>query len=51
MKIEILPVHRGDLPAIERFLAKEWTGEGGKPATALRERNWLPGNESFGLRL
>jgi hypothetical protein len=51
MKIEILPVHKGDLPAIERFLVKEWTGESGKPAEALRERNWLPGNESFGLRL
>ncbi len=51
MKIEILPVQRGDLPAIERFLVKEWTGESSTPAAPLRERNWMPGNESFGLRL
>jgi hypothetical protein len=52
MKVEILPVHRSDLQAIERFLAKEWTGEIDDPArSAMRERNWMPGNESFGLQL
>ncbi len=52
MQVEVLPVHRSDLQAVERFLAKEWTGEVEDPGRkTMRERNWMPGNESFGLRL
>lgn len=51
MKIEILPVHREDLDEIDLFLAREWLGEIDEKRKRLRERNWLPGNESFGLRL
>jgi hypothetical protein len=51
MKVEILPVHRSDLQAVERFLAREWTGEVEESGRRMRERNWMPGNESFGLRL
>jgi hypothetical protein len=52
MKVEILPVHRSDLQAVERFLTREWTGEVEEPGCkTVRERNWMPGNERFGLRL
>jgi hypothetical protein len=49
MAIEIVPAGRAHLPEIERFIAGE-TGIDESQLT-LRERNWLPGNESFGLRL
>jgi hypothetical protein len=52
MKFEILPAHKSDLEPIDRFLEKEWSDYVVQPApVALRERNWLPGNDSFGLRL
>lgn len=52
MKIEIVPAHKADLPAIERFLVKEWPEYMAQsPDEPMRERNWLPGNESFGVRL
>jgi hypothetical protein len=49
MAIEIVTARRADLPDIERFIAGE-TGIEDSQQT-LRERNWLPGNESIGLRL
>lgn len=52
MSVEILPVRRADLPAIDHFLKTEWDEWTGEPlAGPLRERNWLPGNDDFGLRL
>jgi hypothetical protein len=50
MAIEIVPAGRTDLPDIERFIAGE-TGVATESQLSMRERNWLPGNESFGLRL
>ncbi len=50
MAIEIVPAGRADLPDIERFIAGE-TGVDTESQLSMRERNWLPGNESFGLRL
>ncbi len=52
MKIDIVPARRADLPAIERFLLKEWADYRPPPSkTPLRERNWLPGNDDFGVCL
>lgn len=52
VKIDIVPARKADLPAIDRFLVKEWPEYRPPPAaTPLRERNWLPGNDNFGLCL
>lgn len=50
MAIEIVAAGRADLPGIEHFIAGE-TGVDTESQLSMRERNWLPGNESFGLRL
>jgi len=52
VKIDIVPARKADLEAIDRFLVREWREYRPPPAAVpLRERNWLPGNESFGLCL
>ncbi len=52
MKFDIVTARRADLPAIERFLLKEWPEYRPPPSkTPLRERNWLAGNDNFGVCL